>query len=155
MRRWLVPHVAHETAAGLGGIVEQVAPEDLDQARLGHERRQRQKHEMAFGAHPAPAMHRPLAHDVEIAVAAGKMRVVVIGLGELPCHRKFGKWAQQRVITQVRGNMLLHVLPKGLLERPALRPLVIDLAGARNLAAIAGRTLVGKHHLVHAGEQRR
>ncbi|KAG1320725.1 hypothetical protein G6F63_014120 [Rhizopus arrhizus] len=41
-----------------------------------------------------------------------------------------------------------------LLECPALGPLVVHFTGARNLAAVAGRAFVGKHHLVHALQQR-
>ena len=51
--------------------------------------------------------------------------------------------------------MRLHVRAEGALERPALRPLVVHLAGARDHAAVAGRTLIGEHHLVHAVQQRR
>ncbi|MNT69204.1 hypothetical protein D3C72_2075090 [compost metagenome] len=47
------------------------------------------------------------------------------------------------------------MVAEGLLAGPALRPLVVDLAGARNLAAVAGRALVGEHHLVHTVQQRR
>ena len=43
-------------AGGLAFVVEQVAAEDLQQARLGHERRQRQEHEVAFRTLPAPAV---------------------------------------------------------------------------------------------------
>ena len=45
-------------AGDLRRIVQQVAAEDADQPRLGHERRQRQEHEMALRADPAPAAGR-------------------------------------------------------------------------------------------------
>ena len=41
-----------------------------------------------------------------------------------------------------------------LFKLPSFRPLMIDLAGAFDQAAVAGRTFVGKHHLVHAMQQR-
>src|SRR5690606_8268416 len=70
-------------------LVEQVAPEDRQQSRLGHERRQREKHETAFRALPAPAAAGLLAENVEIPVAAGEHAVVAVDTGETLRHRQF------------------------------------------------------------------
>ena len=91
-------------AGDLRGIVEQVAAEDADQPRLRHERRQRQEHEMAFRANAAPAVHRAFAEQVEVAVAAGEMRVVAVGLGELARDGEFAERTQQRVVVQIGGD---------------------------------------------------
>ena len=53
---------------------------------------------MALRADPAPTAGGALTQDMEIAVAAGKMRVIAIGFGKLPRHCKFTEWAQQGVI---------------------------------------------------------
>ena len=45
-------------AGGLGLVVQQVSAEDLQQTRLGQERRQREKHEMTLGTLSTPAVHR-------------------------------------------------------------------------------------------------
>ena len=116
-------------AGGLRRIVEQVAAEDADQPRLRHERRQREEHEMALRAHAAPAVGGTLAEDVEVAVAAGEVRVVAVDPGELARDRQLAQRAQQRVVLQVGGDMALHVVAEGRLARPALRPLVVHLAG--------------------------
>ena len=60
---------------------------------------------MAFRADAAPPVHRPLAEDVEIAVAAGEMSVVTVGFRELPRHCQLAERAQQRVILQIGGDM--------------------------------------------------
>src|SRR5690606_4938432 len=86
-------------------VVEQVAAEDADQSRLGHERRQRKEYEMALGADSAPPVHRTLAEQVEVAVAAGEMRVVAVDLRELARHGQLAERPQQRVVAQARGNM--------------------------------------------------
>ena len=106
-------------ARRLRRLVEQVAPEDAHQARLGHERRQRQEHEMAFRADAAPALRRALAEDVEVAVAAGKMRVVAIRCcANCRATASSRERSQQRVVLQVRGDVRLHVRGR----RPARMP---------------------------------
>src|SRR3546814_1409326 len=67
---------------------------------------------------------------VEVAVAAGKMRVVAVALRELPRYCQFAQRAQQRVVVEIGGDFTLHVRTEVALERPALRPLVVHLAGA-------------------------
>src|SRR5207342_304252 len=54
-------------AGGLRRIVEQVAAKDTHEARLRHERREREEHEVALRAHAAPAIGRALAQQVEVA----------------------------------------------------------------------------------------
>ena len=61
---------AEPDAGGERGVIEQVATEDRDQARLRQERAQRQEHEMAFRTLSAPALRRLVAEDPEIAIAA-------------------------------------------------------------------------------------
>ena len=75
-------------AAGLVRVIQQIATENADEARLRHERRQREEHEVAFRTHAAPTVGGTLAQQMEIAVATGEMRVVMIGAGELPRHRQ-------------------------------------------------------------------
>ena len=139
---------------GLRRIVEQVAAEDADQARLGHERCKREEHEVALRADAAPAVHRPLAEQVEVAVATREMRVVVVGLRELARDRELAQRSQQRVVVEVGRDMAAQVGRERAFERPALGPLVVHLAGALDQAAVAGRTLVGEHHLVDAQHHR-
>src|SRR5207342_3897057 len=125
-------------AGGLRRIVEQVAAEDADQAWLGHERRQRQEHEMALRANATPAVGRALAEDVEVAVAAAEVRVVAVGPGELARDGQLAERTQQGVVMQVGGDLALHVVAESGLAGPALRPLVVHLARALDHAAVAG-----------------
>ena len=135
-------------------FVEQIAAEDSHQTRLGHERRQRQEHEMAFRTDPAPTLGGTLTQDMEIAVAAGEMRVVEIGLGKLASHGQLRERTQQRIVIQIGGDMTAHMRGEAAFEIPAFRPLVIDLTGALNQAAVTGRTFIGEHHLIGALQQR-
>ena len=109
------------------GIVEQVAAEDRQQARLGHERRQREKHEMTFRTLPAPAIGRPLAADAEIAVATGKHIVVARAARQMRASRQAPTTAAAaRNNPDPRRYATLYTRA-GALEIQALAPLVIDL----------------------------
>ena len=103
---------------------------------------------MAFRADAAPTLGRTLAEDLEIAVAAGEVRIVEIGFGELARHRQLRKRAQQGVVVQIGGDVAARMRGEGAFEIPTLRPLVVDLTGTGNQAAVTGRTLIGEHHLV-------
>ena len=94
---WLVILVFQQRVepADLRCVVQQVTTKNVYQARLGHEWRQGEKHKMAFGADTAPAIDRAFAEDVEIAIATGEVRIVVIGLGELASDRQFRQRTQQ------------------------------------------------------------
>jgi hypothetical protein len=56
-------------AVSLRLVVQQVATEDREQARLGQERREREEHEVAFRALAAPAVNRFWPKDPEVAIA--------------------------------------------------------------------------------------
>ena len=91
-------------AGDLGRVVEQVAPEDAEQARFRHERGQREKHEMAFRALPAPAIRRLRAEDAEVAIAAREHVVVAVVLREARGDGQFGQRSQQRVVVEIGGD---------------------------------------------------
>src|SRR6185312_15872811 len=107
-------------------VVEQIAAKDAKQARLSHERRQREKHEMALRTLPAPAVGRTLAANAKVAVAARKHVVVTRLARERTRDREFRPRPQQRKIIEVRGDMRLCILAQEPLEIQRLAPLVID-----------------------------
>src|SRR6185437_6050524 len=82
-------------AGGLRFFVQKIAAEDLQQARLGQERRKCEKHEVALGTMAAPAVRRLGAEKPEIAVATGKcIEVRATGFRERARDRYFGKRPQ-------------------------------------------------------------
>ena len=136
-------------------IIEQVAAEDREQARLGHERRQREEHEVAFRTLPAPAIGGPFAADAEIAVAAGEHIVVQRAARKFARHGQFGPRPQQREIIQIGSNVRLCILTQAPLEFQALAPLVIDLLAIVFQRRGGSRLFVGKNDRVVAVQDRR
>src|SRR5437899_2175830 len=68
----------------LRGVVEQVAPEDLEQRGPGHERRQRKEHEPALGTVPAPRPSPPGGRLLQRRLAAAAQGAPLRPAGPAP-----------------------------------------------------------------------
>src|SRR5258708_10250814 len=107
-------------------IVEQIAAEDLQQARLGHERRKREEHEMTLRTLAAPAIGRPRTEDAKVAVAARKRIVILCRFRERTRDRKLGPGPQQREVVEILRDVRLWILAQQAFEIDTLTPLMID-----------------------------
>src|SRR6185437_4628433 len=142
-------------AGGLRLVVQQVAAEDPQQPRLGQERRQREEHEVAFRALPAPAVGRLGAEQLEVAVAAGEHVEVRRELRERTGDRQFRVRPQQRAVVEVGGHVRVQPVAQQLLEGVALAPLVVHLLAFVFQRGGGGGALVGEGDGVVAVEDRR
>jgi len=131
-------------------IVQQVAAEDRQQTRLGQERRQREEHEMALRALPAPAVGRLGPQDLEVAVAAGECIEIRRELGERARHRQLRIRTQQRAVVEVGGHMLMQPVAQQGFEGVALAPLVVHQLAFVFQRGSGRRTLVGEGYAVVA-----
>ncbi len=136
-------------------IVEQVASEDREQPRLGHERREREEHEVALRTLAAPAIGGTGPKDAEVPVAAGEDVVVARRAREALGNGELGQRPQQRAVVQVARDMRFQQRVKAFLECPALAPLVIDRLAVVFERRARGRAFVRECDRVEAVEHRR
>jgi hypothetical protein len=72
-----------------------------------------------FGHSPHQRCAGRSPEQVEVAVAAGEVRVVAIELRELPGHRQLRERPQQRVVLEIGGDVRAQVGGEVALEVPA------------------------------------